>query len=186
MHTWILILDTKKNYSLYRKQAHLLYILNYLKKNNLYWAAKLWYFSLQSCWQNGLRLSRCKLMSCLYQSPQIFRKCIYFPFELNSCLLLLSYYQLFTKATSSQWIHSKAGEVISNYCTNSQSLHKARIGCLDPRPRTDWLPHGLLHPGERHLPAFSLLPTPQHCQERLMKGREAQGTLCNCEILEKL
>ena len=57
----------------------------------------------------------------------------------------------------------------------------------DPLPTTDSSPHGLSHPGEMHLPALSLLPTPPHCQEHsITEGREARGAPCNCEILEKL
>lgn len=144
-------------------------------------------FSILSYWLNGLRLRRCKLMSCLHQPPQVFRKCIRFPFELDSCLLLLLYCQLSTNVTSLEWKHSKAGKVMANNCTNSCALDKARTGWLDPLPTTDSSPRALSHPGEVRLPSLSFLPTPQHCQERgITEGREAQGALCNCEILQKL
>lgn len=102
----------------------------------------------------------------------------YFPFEQYFCLLLLLNYQFSTSVTSSEWIHSKAGKVISHKCTNSQALDKARTGSLDPLPTTDSSPCGLWHPGETHLPAFSLLPTPQHCQERYHgRQRSLRGSL---------
>jgi len=136
---------------------------------------------VQASWQNGLSLIRCKLMQACSNPHKAWE--IVYTFPLNR--ILTSYY-FYADVTSSEWIHSKAQKVISNSCTNSEALEKARIGCLDSLTTTNSPPIAY-SPGEVLLPALSLLPTLQHWQEHSStEGREAQEALSNREILEKL